>query len=85
MVETPSRMARVVDPLIPKAVTVVRAWDRMVITSWWDQSPTSNPDEIEDWFVIQSIKLIEGAEPQTRQIRLTNAEAKVLAEVIKHG
>jgi hypothetical protein len=64
-------------------VTVLRAWDRMVITAWWDTGDTATATE--PWLNIRAFKLTESGSMQEKSIRLSLAEAGVLEHLIKQG
>lgn len=65
----------------PIEATVLRSWDGMVITTWWD---APSPD-VREWLNIRSIKVEESGMGAIRTIRLTRDEAVKLGQVISNG
>jgi hypothetical protein len=80
-VKEASKMAGQANSVEPKNVTVIRAWDGMVITAWWDLEAVQAGA---NWLNIRAYRSRDnGMDASEKTIRLQREEAIKLTEVIR--
>jgi len=66
----------------PIQATVIRAWDDIVITAYWDRPSIEGQPP---WLVIRQMRYHDSGPPTDKTIRISADEARGLADLILKG